>query len=68
MGAGGDSASTVVPGFEPTEDQISSFIQITGAVRSVARGELHCVACAALRIQAHVICWLRCRRANSRCC
>jgi hypothetical protein len=27
-----------VPGFEPTEEQIASFIQITGAVQSVARG------------------------------
>jgi hypothetical protein len=30
----------VVTGFEPTEDQMASFIQVTGAVRSVARGEL----------------------------
>ena len=36
--AGEAGAGGAVPGFEPTEDQIASFIQITGAVRSVARG------------------------------
>ena len=38
-GGVGDGSAATVPGFEPTEEQMVSFIQVTGAVRSVARGE-----------------------------
>ena len=35
-----EPGAVAVPGFEPTEEQMASFTQVTGAVRSVARGEL----------------------------
>ena len=41
-----EAGAVAVPGFEPTDEQMASFTQVTGAVRSVARGEL--LSCPAL--------------------
>lgn len=37
--AGGSDGGNVVPGFEPTDEQMAQFRQVTGAVESVSRGK-----------------------------
>ena len=37
--AAAGAGENAVPGFEPTEEQMAQFIQVTGAVRSVATGK-----------------------------